>query len=118
MDRSPAAAHAAVGDRPLCRLLPPGRRHDRLCERDVSRRSVTTALLLAVAGFLVAGILAYAGLYRVRDQQTVIAPLYAADLLGGCLGSLLGSLVLIPLFGLDGAVMGMILLAALCLVLI
>ena len=79
---------------------------------------ITTALLLAVAGFLVAGILAYAGLYRVRDQQTVIAPLYAADLLGGCLGSLLGSLVLIPLFGLDGAIMGMILLAALAALLI
>ena len=79
---------------------------------------ITMALLLAVTGFLVAGILAYAGLYGVRDQRTVIAPLYAADLLGGCLGSFLGSLVLIPLFGLDGATMGMILLAALSVLLI
>jgi spermidine synthase len=79
---------------------------------------VPTALLIAGAGFLVAGVLAYAGLYRVRDQQSVIAPLYAADLLGGCLGSLLGSLVLIPLLGLDGAVLGMILLAALSALLI
>ena len=79
---------------------------------------ITTALLIAAAGFLVAGVLAYAGLYQVRDQQTVITPLYAADLLGGCLGSLLGSLVLIPLFGLDGAVLGMILLAILSALLI
>ncbi len=77
-----------------------------------------TALLLATAGFLVAGILAYAALYGIRDQQMVIAPLYAADLLGGCLGSLAGSLVLIPLLGMDGTVMGMIILAALSLILI
>jgi predicted membrane-bound spermidine synthase len=48
----------------------------------------------------------------------VIAPLYAADLLGGCLGSLAGSLILIPLLGLDGTVIGMIVLAVLSLILI
>ena len=73
---------------------------------------IPTAALLAAAGFLVAGILAYASLCGIRDQKQVIAPLYAADLLGGCLGSLLGSLVLIPFLGLDGTVIGMILLAA------
>ena len=78
----------------------------------------SSALLIGAAGFLVAGVLAYAGLYRVRDQQSVIAPLYAADLLGGCLGSLLGSLVLIPLLGLDGTTLGMILLAALSVLLV
>jgi spermidine synthase len=77
-----------------------------------------TALLLAAAGFLVAGTLAYAALYGVRDQQPVIAPLYAADLLGGCLGSLAGSLVLVPLLGMDGTVVGMIVLAVLSLILI
>ena len=76
-----------------------------------------TAALIAAAGFLVAGILAYASLYGVRNQKQVIGPLYAADLLGGCLGSLLGSL-LIPLFGLDGTVKGMIALAALSVLLI
>jgi hypothetical protein len=79
---------------------------------------LATALLLAAAGFLVAGTLAYAALYGVRDQQTVIAPLYAADLLGGCFGSLAGSLILIPLLGLDGTVIAMIILAALSLILI
>jgi hypothetical protein len=71
-----------------------------------------TAMLLAFAGFLVAGILAYAGLYGIRDQKQVIAPLYTADLLGGCCGSLLGSLILIPFLGLDGTIKGMILLTA------
>jgi spermidine synthase len=71
-----------------------------------------TASLLAAAGFLVAGILAYAGLYGIRDQKQIIAPLYAADLIGGCLGSLLGSLVLIPFLGLDGTIAGMLLLTA------
>ena len=69
---------------------------------------IPPAALLAVAGFLVAGILAYASLYGIRDQKQVIATLYGADLLGGCLGSLLGSLVLIPFLGLDGTIKGML----------
>ncbi len=77
-----------------------------------------TAALLAAAGFLVSGVLAYAALFSIRDQQKVIAPLYAADLLGGCLGSILGGLVLIPLFGLDGTALGMALLAALAVLLL
>lgn len=84
--------------------------------KDTGGLSLTAALIVA-AGFLVAGILAYASLYGVRNQKQVIGPLYAADLLGGCLGSLLGSL-LIPLFGLDGTVKGMIALAALSVLLI
>jgi spermidine synthase len=79
---------------------------------------VPTAALLAAAGFLVAGILAYAALYGIRDQKQVIAPLYAADLLGGCLGSLLGSFVLIPFLGLDWTLKGMLLLAAFSVLLI
>lgn len=79
---------------------------------------IPTAALLAAAGFLVAGILAYASLYGIRDQKQVIAPLYAADLLGGCLGSLLGSLVLIPFLGLDGTIKGMLVLAAFSVLLI
>ena len=77
-----------------------------------------TAAFLAAAGFLVAGILAYASLYGIRDQNQVIAPLYTADLLGGCLGSLLGSLVLIPFLGLDWTIKGMLVLAAFSILLI
>jgi spermidine synthase len=77
-----------------------------------------TAILLLATGFLVAGILAFASLYNVRNQRQVIGPLYAADLLGGCLGSLLGSLLLIPLLGLDGSALGTVLLTFLAVLLI
>ena len=79
---------------------------------------IVLAALLVAAGFLVAGIIAYASLYGIRDQKQVIAPLYAADLLGGCLGSLLGSLVLIPFLGLDGTIKGMLVLSAFSVLLI
>lgn len=77
-----------------------------------------TALLLAATGFLVGGLFAYAGLRGVREQKNAIGPLYAADLIGGCLGALCGSLVLIPLFGLAGTLKGMILFSALAILLI
>jgi len=71
-----------------------------------------TSWLLAAAGFLVAGIFAYASLHEIDEQKNLISPLYSADLIGGCLGSLLGSLVLIPLVGMDATARGMLLLAA------
>ena len=42
---------------------------------------------------------AFASLDGVKDQKIVVSPLYAADLLGGCVGSLLGSLIFIPFLG-------------------
>jgi spermidine synthase len=77
-----------------------------------------TAVLLAAAGFLVGGLFAYAGLRGVREQKNVIGPLYAADLIGGGIGALCGSLILIPLLGLSGTLTAMILLAALAILLI
>jgi spermidine synthase len=56
--------------------------------------------LLVLAGFFVAAVFAYASLYASGDQKDVIAPLYSADLIGGCMGSLLASLLLAPLAGL------------------
>ncbi|MGB5217133.1 MAG: hypothetical protein WBN66_02425 [Smithella sp.] len=76
------------------------------------------SLLLAVTGFLVAGIFAYASLYEIDDQQKVISPLYAADLIGGCIGSLLGSLFLIPLMGMDATTWAMLVFAAASLLLV
>jgi spermidine synthase len=72
----------------------------------------TISLLLAAAGFLVAGIFSYASLHEIEDQKIIISPLYFADLLGGCLGSLLSSLILIPLMGMDVTLWGTLLLAA------
>jgi spermidine synthase len=79
---------------------------------------VEIAGLMAATGFLVAGILAYVSLYEIDDQKKVISPLYSADLIGGCLGSLMGSLILIPLMGMDITTWGMLLLAAFSILLI
>ena len=57
---------------------------------------------LLVAGALVAALLSWASLHGAPTQRAVVSPLYAADLLGGCLGSLLATLVLVPWVGLDG----------------
>jgi spermidine synthase len=77
-----------------------------------------TALLLASSGALVAAVFAYASLRGIRDQSRVIAPLYAADLVGGSLGAVLGSLLLIPLAGLAASAAWMAVIAALALILI
>jgi spermidine synthase len=77
-----------------------------------------TSWLLAAVGFLVAGIFAYASLHEIEDQKNIISPLYSADLIGGCLGSLLGSLILIPLAGMNVTAWGMLLLAASSLLLV
>ena len=55
---------------------------------------------LFAAGALVAGVFSYAGLHEFHDQAGAITPLYSADLIGGCIGSLLVSLALAPLAGL------------------
>ena len=79
---------------------------------------VETAALLAAAGSLVAGVFAYASLRGVPEQEKVISPLYAADLLGGCVGSVAASLILVPLLGMDLTAAGMIGLSLLALLLI
>jgi spermidine synthase len=58
-------------------------------------------LLLFAIGFVVAGVFAFASWgCAVESQQRLVSPLYAADLLGGFLGALLGGLILIPFLGL------------------
>jgi spermidine synthase len=74
--------------------------------------------LLAATGFFVAGIFAYASLHEIEDQKNVISPLYSADLIGGCLGSLIGSMILIPLAGMDLTTWGMLLIAAFSILLV
>ena len=56
--------------------------------------------VLAAAGFVVAGIFVCAGRYDRPDQGQVVAPLYAADLFGGCAAALLVGLFAIPSAGL------------------
>jgi hypothetical protein len=72
-----------------------------------------TGLLLAAAGFLVAAVFAYASLFRSPDQRRVISPLYASDLIGGSLGALTASLLLIPATGMAGTGLAAAVVAAL-----
>ena len=59
-----------------------------------------TGALLFACGFLVAAAFAWAVLRGAPDGGAVIGPVYAADLLGGCAGSLVAGLVAIPMLGL------------------
>lgn len=72
-----------------------------------------TAVLLALSGFIVAGVFAQASLSGKPDARKIIAPLYSADLIGGCIGSLIGTLILIPIIGLVPTAVWMIPLALL-----
>jgi hypothetical protein len=86
--------------------------------RGVAAGLAGTALLLAWSGTLVAAVFAYVSLRGVGDQSRIIAPLYAADLVGGSIGAVLGSLLLIPLAGLEASAVWMAVLMALALILL
>lgn len=59
------------------------------------------ACLLACSGFLTGALFAYTTLADPTTRHPPISSLYAADLLGGGAGALLGGLILIPAAGLD-----------------
>jgi hypothetical protein len=62
-----------------------------------------TGTLLFACGFLVAAAFAYAVLRGAPEGGAVIGPAYAADLLGGCAGSLAAGLITIPMLGLPAS---------------
>jgi spermidine synthase len=74
--------------------------------------------LLLITGFLVAAIFAYASLESDQDQRNMVAPLYAADLIGGCMGSVASTLLLIPIAGLVATAASMAPLALLSILLL
>ncbi len=74
--------------------------------------------LLAASGALVSAVFGYASRLGAAEQNGAAAPVYAADLLGGCVGSVLAGLVLIPLFGAGATAAGTAALAAAALVLL
>ncbi|HHE46367.1 MAG TPA: hypothetical protein ENL08_01520 [Bacteroidetes bacterium] len=76
------------------------------------------ASMLAVTGFFVAGIFAHTSLHGIADQRRVVSALYSADLIGGCIGSLVGALFMIPIFGLSITSGLMIVLTLLCMIII
>ena len=67
-------------------------------------------------GILVSGIFSFISLYKVTNQQIVITQLYTSDLLGGCLGSLVASLLLIPTYGFIFSLIFMIVLSLCCII--
>jgi spermidine synthase len=79
---------------------------------------VMASVMLLACGFFVAALFAYASLHERPDQRATISPLYASDLLGGCLGSLAAALLLIPAAGLAGSASWVAVVAALALLLI
>jgi spermidine synthase len=56
-------------------------------------------IAILINGLFVSGIFAFVSLYKVEEQQKVISQLYSSDLIGGALGSLIASLIFIPVFG-------------------
>ncbi len=68
---------------------------------DRSASLPATFLLLLLSGFLVAATFVYAGLKEPGDQEHSVAPLFSADLIGGGMGSILASLVMVPAAGLS-----------------
>jgi spermidine synthase len=85
---------------------------------DIPVGLASISLLLGASGFAVGGIFAYASIHEVEDQKKIISPLYAADLIGGCIGCLLGSLIFIPLAGMDVTAWGLLLITALLVILV
>jgi predicted membrane-bound spermidine synthase len=83
---------------------------------DLITNLVFISLALLLDGMFVAGIFSFVSLYKVENQQAVISQLYTADLIGGSLGSLLASLVLIPVFGFYTSLILMIILTMCCLI--
>jgi len=59
-----------------------------------------TAALLLACGALVAAAFAWAVLSGAPDGRALVGPVYAADVLGGCVGALLAGLAVIPMLGL------------------
>ena len=71
-----------------------------LLETGAAGNLLVTTFLLFGCGFMVAAVFAFGSIQSQPNQRMVISPLYAADLLGGCFGSLVASLLLIPALGL------------------
>jgi hypothetical protein len=67
--------------------------------------------LLFAAGFGVSAVFAAASLEPGSSQASRVSPLYAADLVGGCLGALAASLFLIPVLGMGGSAVALVPLA-------
>ena len=72
---------------------------------------IATASLLLLAGAVTAAMLGVATRRGRPYEETLAGPVFAADLLGGCVGGVAAALVLVPLLGLPGAALVVVALA-------
>lgn len=79
---------------------------------------LTSSLILFACGYLVAGVFAWASSADDRPQRALVSPLYAADLFGGCIGSIAGGILLVPLVGLVASTAAVFVLAVIALLLV
>lgn len=63
------------------------------------------SILIFIDGFFVSALFSILSLTSAKSQKHIVAPLYAADILGGSIGAFLTGLILIPLFGLTGVLL-------------
>ncbi len=89
-----------------------------LLEFRITPNLPAVAALLLLVGFLVAGMFAFASRQGRGSEQGLVSALYAGDLMGGCLASLVASLVLVPFVGFDHTVLAALLLSLLTLILV
>lgn len=71
---------------------------------DLGASLLPTGILLAICGISVAAVFTYASALAGWNQSRSASRLYGADLIGGGIGTLLGTLVWIPLAGLAATV--------------
>jgi hypothetical protein len=70
-------------------------------KQDLISGFVGIGAVLFSAAMLSAGVFSYASLLGRENQQHIVSPLYASDLAGGCIGAVVGSLFLVPFFGMQ-----------------
>jgi spermidine synthase len=83
---------------------------------DLMSSFITISIALLIDGIFVSGIFGFVSLNQVQDQKLVISQLYTADLIGGCSGSFIASLVLVPVLGFFFSLIFLIILTGCCII--
>jgi spermidine synthase len=85
-------------------------------EADLMSGLIIISIAILIDGAFVSGIFAFASLNKEANQLTVVRQLYTADLIGGCIGSLGASLVLVPVYGFFSSLIILIAVSVVCLI--
>jgi spermidine synthase len=71
-----------------------------LAKTDFLNGLLAISIALLFDGIIVSGIFAFASLFKVKNQLEQVKQLYSIDLIGGSLGSIAASIIMIPVLGL------------------